>query len=326
MGSFIDISGNKYGRLTVLKLDYIHPRMGAYWICRCECGKEKSIFGASLKNGKTASCGCYNSEKSSDRSRKSYNDISNQKFGRLTTIQRLYDSNDEPRWECFCDCGKKVFVRYNMLVSGRTKSCGCYMRDRIRESNFEDLSNQRFGKLLAIEESIRDDNSKKEQRVRWTCKCDCGKIISVVARDLKNGNTKSCGCLGKQSWIAVKVKKYFVKKYDSIEEYKVTKNPDTGHWLPYDIYIPHGQNTKLNGFYIELNGEQHYKINPWHISQAKRRKSTPEEEFKRQKNRDKLKKKFARKNGTYIEIDLRKIKTTEEVIEYIERIIEKTLS
>jgi len=48
------------------------------------------------------------------------------------------------------------------------------------------------------------------------------------------------------------------------------------------------------------------------------------DEFEYQKHLDKIKRKFAKKHGTYIEIDLRKIKTTEQAIEYVESIL-KTL-
>ena len=47
----------KFGRLTVIKCDGKRNN-SIYWICRCECGKFKSIRGANLKNGHTKSCGC----------------------------------------------------------------------------------------------------------------------------------------------------------------------------------------------------------------------------------------------------------------------------
>ena len=107
---------------------------------------------------------------------------------------------------------------------------------------------------------------------------------------------------------------------------KVLKNPKTGMWLPYDIYIPYGENPELNGFYTEVNGGQHYSLCGWHARNAKEKGISKEDEFRYKKDLDKLKKSFAKKNGTYIEIDLHKIKTTEEAIEYIENILEKTLS
>lgn len=55
-------------------------------------------------------------------------------------------------------------------------------------AKFIDLTGQRFGRLTVIE---RD--TSRTDRVYWWCRCDCGNITSVVARDLRNGKTKSCG-------------------------------------------------------------------------------------------------------------------------------------
>lgn len=50
---------------------------------------------------------------------------------------------------------------------------------------FQDLTGQRFGRLVAVEYLGGS---------RWNCKCDCGNYHTVVAYSLKSGNTKSCGC------------------------------------------------------------------------------------------------------------------------------------
>ncbi len=55
-----DESGRVYGRLTVLKLSRrAWGKSGAWWRCRCSCGRETTVRGALLRNGQTTSCGCY---------------------------------------------------------------------------------------------------------------------------------------------------------------------------------------------------------------------------------------------------------------------------
>lgn len=54
-----------------------------------------------------------------------------------------------------------------------------------------DLTGQRFGRLVAIKDA---GYTKNRSRV-WECKCDCGNTAFVQAGNLKNGHTKSCGCL-----------------------------------------------------------------------------------------------------------------------------------
>lgn len=53
-----------------------------------------------------------------------------------------------------------------------------------------DLTGQRFGRLLVIEEAGRN----KRSDVLWKCKCDCGNEVTVCTSHLRTGNTKSCGC------------------------------------------------------------------------------------------------------------------------------------
>lgn len=52
-----------------------------------------------------------------------------------------------------------------------------------------DLSNKRFGKLLAIAMI----GSRNKKRV-WKCLCDCGKEHEALAAELTRGETNSCGC------------------------------------------------------------------------------------------------------------------------------------
>ena len=68
----INLTGQKFGRLTVLKQteDYVSPKGTHYaqWLCECNC-KEKNqviVCGTSLKNGNTQSCGCLQKERISN--------------------------------------------------------------------------------------------------------------------------------------------------------------------------------------------------------------------------------------------------------------------
>jgi len=308
MGNFIDLTGKKFNRLLVLYLDYMHEKRGAYWLCKCDCGKEKSIWGASLKNSSILSCGCLNVEKTSKRQKGKIINLVGRRFGKLTVLKLNGRSNKRTLWLCKCDCGNQIEVVGGSLTSNHTKSCGCYHRERVRELKLDKLENKKFGMLTVLE----IDNSEHNERTAWICLCDCGNILSVISRDLKNGNTKSCGCL-RESLVARELKKYFVTYYNAEVEKRTIKNPDTSQWLKCDIYLPN------ENVYIEVNGEQHYKINAWHKRMAKTNNTTPEEEFEYQKKKDRMKRKYARKNGTYIEINLIKIKSFSSALGFINR-------
>lgn len=58
---FIDLTGQKFGKLTVIsKSDRIESG-NIYWNCLCECGNSTVVNGAKLRSGKTVSCGCIKS-------------------------------------------------------------------------------------------------------------------------------------------------------------------------------------------------------------------------------------------------------------------------
>lgn len=57
-----------------------------------------------------------------------------------------------------------------------------------------DLTGRRFGKLLVLKLAPRLPD-KKQALSRWRCRCDCGKTVTVDSRNLRNGDTRSCGCL-----------------------------------------------------------------------------------------------------------------------------------
>ena len=58
MGRFIDETGNKYGSLTVLHKAETPKGKPIKWRCQCDCGNEVDVYGTSLRNGNTKSCGC----------------------------------------------------------------------------------------------------------------------------------------------------------------------------------------------------------------------------------------------------------------------------
>lgn len=62
MGRFIDLTGEKFGKLTVMELaeDHITPKGNhvKQWLCKCDCGNEAIARGESLRMGKAKSCGC----------------------------------------------------------------------------------------------------------------------------------------------------------------------------------------------------------------------------------------------------------------------------
>ena len=125
-----DRTGQKYGRLTVLKrAENINGRTA--WICQCDCGNICTVLGDSLQAGNTRSCGCLNNESRSRTGRNNKIDLTNQRFGKLTVIKdtgkriKKGKNGSSIVWLCECDCGNFCEVEGGNLKSGNTMSCGC---------------------------------------------------------------------------------------------------------------------------------------------------------------------------------------------------------
>jgi hypothetical protein len=230
--SFIDLTGQTFGRLTVLDRadDYVSPSGNklVQWHCKCECGKDVVVAGNLLKAGRTRSCGCLRAKLNVNRSladlsgnrvskenmqthkgetktnsHRKLTDLSGQRFSRLTVISRADDyvaknGTRQVCWRCVCDCGNETIVRATSLKDGDTQSCGC-LRAENSKRKLTDLSGQRFARLTVI--SRADNWVAKNGTIvtRWRCVCDCGNETIVRAPALKNGSVKSCGCLRREA-------------------------------------------------------------------------------------------------------------------------------
>ena len=69
MTARLDITGRRFGRLTVLNFSHTGKWGKAFWACRCDCGAETAASGEDLKSGNTSSCGCLHRTSIADRTR-----------------------------------------------------------------------------------------------------------------------------------------------------------------------------------------------------------------------------------------------------------------
>lgn len=89
-----------------------------------------------------------------------------------------------------------------------------------RGTGFKNRLTERFGKLTIIKDTGKSNN----RRAIWLCHCDCGKEIEISAKNLINGNTKSCGCLNKEAISKRRLKNELGKKYGRLIVYKKMGN------------------------------------------------------------------------------------------------------
>lgn len=113
-------------------------------------------------------------------------DLTGQRFGKLTVLEKLGTKNGRVVWKCKCDCGNYTDVTTALLRNSSVSSCGCLAK----QNRCIDITNQKFNRLTAI---------KYVGKGKWLCRCDCGNEITVITAHLRSGHTKSCGCLQREN-------------------------------------------------------------------------------------------------------------------------------
>lgn len=109
----IDLTGQKFGRLTALRRgETINKR--TRWVCSCECGKEITVEANNLKTGHTISCGCVQRERTSE---------ANKTHGMRST--RLYRVWNDMKNRCY----RQSYHAFNHYGGRGIKVCDEWLND-----------------------------------------------------------------------------------------------------------------------------------------------------------------------------------------------------
>lgn len=155
----------------------------------------------------------------------------------LTVIKQAEDyirpnGKHEAQWLCRCSCGsdKEVIATASDLKNGKVKSCGCMTKKFIRDVRFIDMTgwvmaehgvlDSRLTVLYQIEDHITPQGVHEAM---WLCECSCEEhnLIKTLGSSLRQGLTKSCGCLHKEVVSQIGQSNYKGNKYALLNEYGV---------------------------------------------------------------------------------------------------------
>lgn len=186
-------------------------------------------------------------------------DLTGKRFGKLVVLKKTNERTacGCVKWLCKCDCGNFKTVGSSDLRTGKTLSCGCLSKEKLKlgqGNNFKDLTGQRFGKLVVLnrcEDKITNDGNKN---VQYLCQCDCGNITKVLASNLRNGNTQSCGFCGSNSHGNIKIAELLKQNNIPFTQEKRFDTCKDKTYLPFDFFVD-------NTYCIEYDGKQHFETN-----------------------------------------------------------------
>jgi len=167
--------GKRFGEWTVADGLVVSHKGHKKVLCACSCGNRKMVPVSRLLSGRSNSCGC---------KRGGLDDLTGKKFGEWEVLYRDGASCKPVKWVCRCSCGEVKSVTADILRRGKSKTCGG--RSHIT------LIGNKIG-LLKVREEVGALGASGNFSYR--CVCDCGEETVVLGSKLKNGETRSCGCL-----------------------------------------------------------------------------------------------------------------------------------
>ena len=143
----------------------------------------------------------------------------------------------------------------------------------------KDMTGMTFGKLTVISKS--NFKNSCSNHTYWNCKCECGNTCVVMGHRLRNGTTKSCGCL--LSTGEMKISQLLNQNNIIFEQQKMFDNCylHNGGKCRFDFYIN-------NTYLIEYDGQQHFYSVEYFGG---------EKQFKIQQERDAYKNQWCRENN-----------------------------
>lgn len=206
MRKYENLTGQKFGRLTVIK--YAYSKKGArYWLCECSCGnKEKYVTTGHLKNGRINSCGCMK-EKDFEKFHynfkgNQYKEYENYFIGTDSKGNKFYISKED-----YEECSKHCWSAAN----GRKSKKGAYFSSRMSRKSSEgnkmkmlhnfvwELHNSKIPDGYIVDHIIQ---------IPWDCRYEnlrlADKSLNAINVDLRANNSSGvtgvCFANREQNW------------------------------------------------------------------------------------------------------------------------------
>jgi len=203
-----NLIGKRFGRLTVIDLSHING--ARYWTCKCDCGMEKVARSDALKEGRTKSCGCIQKERLRLQNERNTEDLSGQRFNRLTVVCLAEKKGRRTAWLCACDCGNDIITTANSLKKGDAQSCGCIRKELVINRNHE-MSGDKHP-LWNPDKTLDDRISTRKYAEYYKWRFDIYKKDNFI-----------CQCCGKHG-SATKINAHHLDSYARYEEKRLDIN------------------------------------------------------------------------------------------------------
>ena len=215
---FVDLTGQRFGRLTVLSRaeDYVIPsgQHKTMWRCKCDCGNEVNVCSANLRGKHTQSCGCLQREKASSCNHKyktNYYDWESAEYliGYTANGERFILDKDD--YELIKDYCWYISDQGYVMTRSRDGYSNHIRMHRLLFKNCDDL---------VIDHINHDTKDNRRSNLRVVTRCQ-NQMNLKIRTDNSSGVTGVCFDKSKQKWYAriiVNKKTIFLGRYDTLDK------------------------------------------------------------------------------------------------------------
>lgn len=190
--------------------------------------------------------------------RSNFIDETGRQYGKLKVLYPIRRQQDKKTmWTCQCECGNSIICSGSDLRTGKRTSCGKHC------NNIKSEIGNKYGLLTVIKQDPTPAIQFADHTTHWLCQCECGSPkVSISGRCLRNGDTRSCGCLKSSGEILIRsildeLNYSYEREYSFSDLVGVSEKIK----LRFDFAV-FDSNKKLL-FLIEYNGEQHEREVPY---------------------------------------------------------------
>jgi hypothetical protein len=113
----VDLSGQKFGRWTVLSYVGRNNLGKREWQCRCDCGTMRNVTQGNLRTGDSNSCGCLHHEHIHDRCYIHGRDGKNPTYGSWYAMRQRCNNPNSERYDIYGALGVKICERWNDFLT-----------------------------------------------------------------------------------------------------------------------------------------------------------------------------------------------------------------
>lgn len=242
MPAKINLIGQKFGKLTVIKQTSERKNKSIVWICKCDCGKEEKFSTKELRNDGVIQC--HNCGNHRQPKTNLLEDIIGKKFNFLTVLEKTNKkAGGKILYKCRCDCGKITYVNRTDLQTSHILSCGC---SKLKYKKGDIINN----KLIIDLNGYQQHNNFKHHYYR--CKCLlCGRQYDALSQTLE----KSLGCGCQKSIGENNIKQ--ILDNNNIQYIRQYIFPNSSYRFDFAVLNNNKEVIRL----IEFDGQQHFEKN-----------------------------------------------------------------